>query len=368
MQTQTVKKIKLSKVIDRLNEYWNSPMYKDLNNEIGSMNYAKQSKSGEEITDEMLDHLYRWVLVGKGLRMHGVSDYGEYQCWKEWFDEKMWPLLRERARKLPGLYHFYLEVAVYSDAVIMFDYDAWTDNLATACLLAHGITHDIDGNLMPVEENDPMSTYIRENASLQFMRYRSEKAQEEILRLKKCHPDRKIRVGVFGGGAEPALWLNDLDLSELDVIIYDTNPVMKGMLEQILEQPLESLGVDYRIVNFMEAFEDTSLFDTFDIIIYNGVMSYYPELKLEIMEGTRKLLNVGGVMFFDDILRHPDMIFAVAVRGWTVKLVPEESLEVAIKKDTEFLAKAGLSYDHYLCQEVRGIPNVLVNYAVKTAA
>ena len=357
---QTVRKLDVMK---QLNAYWASKKYFPLNNAIGSTGYVRQSDSGEEITDEMLQHLHDRVIVCKGLRSNVCDD--DFDKWAAWFEEKMWPLLKEKAHQLPGLYHFYMEMAIYSDAVLMFDYDAWTNNLATACLLAHGITHDIDGNLMPVRMDDPMLVYIYENSSLQFMRYRSKMAQEEILRLKRSNPDKINRVGVFGGGAEPALWLDGMDLSGIEFIVYDTNPLMKGVLVQILEQPLEELGIDYRIESFINAFADTSMHDTFDLIIYNGVMSYYPEKKFDIAAGTQRLLKNGGMMLFDDILMHPDMVFGLKVRGWTVKLVPEKSLSIAIEKNRDILPGVGLVYDHYKCQEVRGIPNVLVNYAIK---
>lgn len=363
---QAVKKTDLD-VMAAINEYWNSDRYVPLDNNIGSTGYVQQSMSGEVVTDEMLQHLHDRVVVCKGLRCHAM-EHGIFRRWVEWFDEEMWPLLKKKACEFPGLYHFYLEHGMYSDAVIMFDYDAWTDNLATACLLAHGITHDIDGNMIPIDMNDPMLIYIKENSSLQFMRYRSLKAQEEILRLKRANSGKKIRVGIFGGGAEPALWANGMNLEDIEVVIYDTNSKMKGVLEQIMGCSLEELGIDYRIQNLTAAFADESLFETFDIIVYNGVMSYYPELKQKIAEGTWRLLKVGGVMFFDDILMHPDMVFGLKVRAWTVKLVPEKTLEDAIAKNEDILPKAGLTYDHYECQKVRDIPNVLVNWAIKTAA
>lgn len=350
--------------MDRLNEFWGSSAYIQLDDVLGSRRYVELSQSDIEITDKMLQHLHDRILVCKGLRINVYHDVG-FDDWKAWFEQKFWPLLKEKARKLAGLYYFYMEMAIYSDAVIMFDYDAWTGNLAMACLLAYGITHDIYGNPILVRMDDPMLVYIKENASLAFMRYRSEKAQEEIIRLKNCTPDRKLRVGVFGGGAEPALFLNDMDLDGIEVIIYDVNAAMKGVLEQIMEQPLEELGIDYRVENMMNAYADESLFGTFDLIIYNGVMSYYPEKKKDIALGTQRLLREEGVMFFDDILMHPDMAFARFVRGWTVQLVPEKSLESAVAKNEQILPEAGLAYEKYEWQDVRDIHNVVVNWAVK---
>lgn len=363
----------LRNAINVLNVYWNGPTYIPLDDYLGSVKFVNATKraleSGEKKTDEELEYLYRWIIVNKGLRhRRSGKDIKEFIRWKEWFDEKMWPLLREKACEAAGLYDFYMETGARSDAVIMFDYDAWTGDLATACLLGHGITHDIDGNLIPIDEDDPMSTYIKENASLAFMRYRSKKAQKRIRQLLKLHPDRKIRVGLFGGGADPTVWLNDLDLSRIELVIYDVNPKMKGVLEQILGQSLESLGVIYETVNFMEKLKDPKLFDTFDIIIFNGVMSYAFASKPEIIKGTWNLLKVGGMIFFDDILPHPDMLFAKFVRRWTVQLIPEESLNKAIEKNTELLAKFGFTDYQHECQEVRGMPNDLVNYAVKVAA
>jgi len=361
----TLKRMDVKKLLEN---YWGSERYIPLDNELGSMRYVKLSKSGEEITDEMLQHLHDRLIVCKGLRISVNSAPGYFQRWKRWFEEKMWPLLKEKARKFAGLYHFYLEMGIYSDAVIMFDYDSWTGNLALACLLAYGITHDIDGVLRPVSMDDPMLVYIKENSSLEFMRYRSQHAQETIQALKQKNPGRKIRVGVFGGGAEPALWVDEMSLDGVEVIIYDTNVAMKGVLEQIMEQPLEELGVDYRTEDFMKAFTDESMFGMFDLIIYNGVMSYYPEKKLEIVKGTNRLLKVGGIMFFDDILMHPDMVFGLLVRAWTASLKPEQSLEIAIEKNIKVLAEAGLVYEKRECQDVRGIHNVLVSWAVKPAA
>lgn len=348
----------------RLNEYWESDAYIPLDDILGSRRYVELSQSGEEITDEMLQYLHDRILVYKGLRINVYHDVN-LEDWRAWFEQKFWPLLKKKARELPGLYHFYIEMAVYSDAVIMFDYDAWTGNLAMACLLAHGITHDIYGNPVPVREDDPMLVYIKENASLAFMRYRSEKTQEEIIRLKKCITERKLRVGVFGGGAEPALFLNGMDLDGIEVIIYDVNASMRGVLGQIMEQPLEELGIDYRVENMMNAYAEESLFGTFDLIVYNGVMSYYPEKKKDIALGTQRLLREGGVMLFDDILMHPDMAFARFVRGWTVQLVPEKSLEIAVEKNEQILPEAGLVYEKHEVQDVRGVHNVVVNWAIK---
>lgn len=351
-------------VLGPMEEFWDGPKYRALNNNLGSKWFVDKSKSGEEFSDEEMDFIHDQILVYKGLRSN-VAEVDDYDEWSQWFETVLWPNMREKiADNHAGLGWFYLWMAKNSNAVPMFDDDAWGGNLATACLLAFGITHDIHGKLKPIDMDDPMLIYIKENSSLAFMRYRSSVARKEIIRLRDSNSDRKIRVGIFGGGAEPALWSGGL-IDGVEFIVYDINPKMKGALEQIVEQPLEKLGIDYRTDNFINAFADTSLHDTFDLIVYNGVMSYYPEKKVMIAAGTRQLLKKGGIMLFDDILMHPDMEFGLLVRCWTVKLVPELSLEAAVEKNKEALPAAGLKYDHYEYQDVRGIHNCVVNWAIK---
>lgn len=368
--TQMESAAQLRNAINVLNDYWDGPMYIPLDNDLGSMKFVEATKKAQtdkiEKTDKEMMYLRRWILVNKGLRLpHDDEGKKKLAQWGEWFDKEMWPRLYENARTAKGAYDFYLETGARSDGVIMFDYDAWNGDLGMACLLAHGITHDIDGTLTPLDKGDPMSTYIKENASLAFMRFRSKKAQERIRQLLEQHPERKIRVGILGAGADPTVWLDELDLTRVEFVLYDTNPKMKGALEQILGCSVESVGATYEIVNFMEKFNDPDLFGSFDALILNGLMSYSFVSKPEVIRGAWNLLRVGGIIFFDDILPHPDMLFARFVRCWTITLVPEESLEKAIEKNTKFLAEAGFTKYGHECQEIRGIPNDLVNYAVK---
>lgn len=369
-------KVKLPEVIQRLREYWNSDRYIPLNPVFGTNKYVQMTQeamaTNKTKTDEELDELYRLVVVRKGLRTpHTAEGDAYFARWKSWFDEKMWPLLRKNASWSFGLYEFYKDTGADSDGTIYFDYAAWSGDLATACLLAHGLVRDIDGDIVPIDESDPISSYVEGSGCFKFIQYRSEKAQEAIKRVQAANPGRKIKVGVFGGGADPTVWLNNFDLSAVELVIYDTNEKMKGVLEQILGRSLESLGITFEVVDFFTKFEDQELFDTFDIIVYNGVMSYYPdpEMKKKIIKGTWKLLAVGGTICFEDIILGPDMLFAALVRCWAgTGLTPEKSLDIAVAKNKEILAEAGFEgYQHeYL--EVQGSPIDLVTCAVKKAS
>lgn len=371
-----IKKVKLPEVIERLRKYWNSDRYIPLDPITGIGKYVERTiaaqKAGKTKTDAELDHLYRWIIVKKGLRTPRTAEGNAYfSRWKKWFDENMWPLLREYARTSFGLYDFYMDLGADSDGTIMFDYDAWTGNVASACLLACGLTHDIDGNVIPIADDDPISSYIEASGCFKFMQYRPEKAQEAVIRMKLANPGRKIRVGLFGGGADPTSWLNNFDLSEIELVIYDTNPKMKAVLEQILGQSLESLGIVYETRDFFEAFRDETLYGTFDIIIYNGVMSYYPDesKKLEILVGTWNLLRVGGQICFEDIISGVDMAFAWYVRCWKgTGIVPEKDLDTAVEKNQRLLMKAKFAGYQYDYLEVNGAPIDLMNYATKAVA
>lgn len=160
-------------------------------------------------------------------------------------------------------------------------------------------------------------------------------------------------------------------MSKVELVIYDTNEKMKDVLEQILGQSLESLGIVYETKNFMELFEDMALQGAFDIIIYNGVMSYYPdpEVKEKIIKGTWNLLADGGTIFFEDIILAPDMLFAALVRCWEgTGLTPEKSLEIVVEKNKKFLAEAGFVEYQYEYLEVQEAPIDLVNWAIKKVA
>lgn len=361
VEAATQKKLALDMMAE-MEEFWNSPKYRALNNRFGSLWYTEQSKSGEKFSKEMMDHVHDQIITYKGLRSN-VAEEDDFDEWLPWFEEEFWPQMKEKVAEHPGLGWFYLQMAKFSDTVPAFDKDAWSGDLAVACLLGHGVTHDIHGKMKPIRMDDPMLIYIKENSSLCFMRFRSHIAREVIERMKVDNSDRKIRVGVFGGGAEPALWIGG-PVEGVEFIVYDTNLKAKDALEQIMEQPLEELGIDYRVDSFTNAFSDPSLHGTFDLVIYNGVMSYYPEKKVAIAAGTKQLLRKGGIMLYDDILRHPDMEFGLEVRCWTVELKPEKNLEIAVEHNKEVLAKVGLKLDHYVCQQIRGIDNVVVTWAV----
>lgn len=366
---------KLSEVINWLRKYWKSERYIPLNPVSGINKYVQMTKEAMAAkrtkTDDELNDLYRLMIVRKGLRVPHTPEGDTYfERWKAWFDENMWPLLRENARWSFGLYEFYKDIGADSDGTIMFDYAAWTGDVATACLLAHGLYRNIDGDIVSIDVDDPISSYIEGSGCFKFIQYRSGKAQEAILRVKTANPNRKIKVGVFGGGADPTVWLNAFDLSAVELVIYDTNEKMKRVLEQILGQSLESLGIIFETVDFFEKFEDPELLGTFDIIIYNGVMSYYPdpEVKAKIIKGTWNLLIDGGTIFFEDIILCIDMLFAALVRCWKREdtgLTPEADLDSTIEKNKQILADAGfVDYQHdYL--EVQNAPIDLVNWAIK---
>lgn len=200
---QAARRVELTEVFDRLCEYWNSDRYIPMDPVIGTNAYVERTlaarKAGQKKTEAELDYLYRWIIVKKGLRTPRTAEGNEYFArWRKWLDEKMWPLLREHARNSFGLYDFYMDVGADSDGTIYFDYAAWSGDLATACLLAYGLVRDIDGKIIPIADDDPISTYVEGSGCFRFMRYRSQKAQDVILRVMAANPGKKIKVGVFG--------------------------------------------------------------------------------------------------------------------------------------------------------------------------
>lgn len=268
--------------------------------------------------------------------------------------ERIWPKLSEMLRE-PA---FYLCIKRFCmDSSFLYTYFVELSGYASALEIAGGYSIDITGKYRKIPECDGAykmaaleptfrSFLQRIWFSQQMMLRRAEEFgwRPDMTEQEKAETER-VKVLFLGGGMLPQLRMYELRpemVSEMfDITVYDRDPKMPGYLEMVFEQPIAEYGIDYHFADFDEAFRNESNFGKYDLVIAEGVMSYYkkPEQTEYMLKGAAKMLKRDGRFVFDLQILEPSMLRCVLALAWRgTGLNPDFGAKKAIQRIREAAA------------------------------
>lgn len=344
-------------VIEQAEEFVRSGRFTDLNRSCVHERFLQATKAGGEVLDALVDHIYCRQMNHFGAVAPSLEHYLRQ---KERFTDEIWPVLQPMLKRNAGMAQFMLEHGVDSDYVARFLYDIQKAQ-GVSVLLGHGIGHTVLDELEALPPSDNAFAFYYD-ASFGIFRFRTIKAQAEMRQAKQ--------ILFLGGGADPALYARRYPLGELNqkIVVYDHDPQMSRYLEQIAEQPLNELGVDYRSAELEVSLADKSQHGIYDLICVLGIAAYYSDRSKMLFDGIYDLLAPGGKVIFDIQSYHPVLAFDVGVLGWPTTMRVEPTIDAA--KEVALRNCANSSLNVLWCEaeqvsEPFGVPAGVVTLAQK---
>lgn len=346
---------KFSNASIELKEHVASPLYHDLDRRVTHDRLTAKAQSGEKVDENMLENIRKQIES----RIFAVNkdDPQEYKAQHEAFTNVVWPMLYESARKNLGMTMFLHENGMHSDFVAKFLYNVPICP-AKAVLPAHGVSDTLSGKPAVVPPTDPMYGYLWDQ-SYRMIQERTAVPQEA---LKEAGT-----IFFAGGGLLPELWTNGypIGINGQKYVVYDRDAeVTKPYLEQILGGELEEFNIDYRNVDYREAFHDPEQRGVYDCVVANGVEAYAIKAKApgsfdtnefdSDMRGFYGLLKSDGSLFFDLQLYHPVLVFDLAVLNWPKGMTVIPSYDLAAGLIVPIVRSAGFNEIQHRHEPVNG--------------
>lgn len=266
--------------------------------------------------------------------------------------ERLWPKLSVMLKEVP----FYTLLKEFGmDSAFIYTYFVELSGFASALELATGYSWDLTGRYRKVPPCDAAYQLRVMEPTFRSFVQRIWFTQQTMLR-QACemgwNPEmletlqrgetvrsapQRVKAMFLGGGTLPQLRNYELTPESaskmFDITVYDKDPKMPGYLQAVYAKPIVDYGIDYRYEDFAAAFQDESLWGTYDLVLANGVMSYYntPEQTAQILSGVEKLLRPGGWFVFDRQVFELSMKRCVFVLAWRdTGMKPDMSAQQAI--------------------------------------
>lgn len=253
--------------------------------------------------------------------------------------DTIWPRMRALIRKNPGLAKFMREYGVHSRFFLQFLYHV---PQASSLGAAFGEGHDMSGVYTQIPQSDLMYRFSAQDEMFVWLRRRTKMVQDQL---------KKSKSALFiGAGSLPELRRYDFPLGQTKqkIVGYDSNLELRAHLAEVFPKPLADYGVDYHFEPFDVAFGDKKNWGQYDLVVANGVLSYYTKhAQLEKMLKNMKLMladSKTSMIMFDLQLMQMELIRDAVVLNWRTKpqIKPEKSLQVAVRKVKKACAKVGL--------------------------
>lgn len=281
-----------------------------------------------------LQHIYDELLTHCAL----VDDAEQFKLDRLGLDA-IWPKMREIMRKNPGLAKFMREYGVHSRFFLQFLYHV---PQASSLGAAFGEGHDMSGKYTQIPKSDLMYRFSAQDEMFVWLRRRTKLVQEQMYYAKS--------VLFIGAGSLPEVRRYDYPLGQLEqrIVGYDSNLQLRDHLAEVFAKPVEDYGIEYHFESFDDAFVDKRNWGQYDLVVANGVLSYYTKHKQLVgMLKNMKLMmqqNHASLMMFDLQLMRMELIRDAVVLNWRTKpqIKPEKTLQVAMRKVRKACKKVGL--------------------------
>ena len=262
--------------------------------------------------------------------------------------ENIWPKLSQMLRE-PAFYYCVKRFCM--DSAFLYTYFVELSGYASALEMAMGYSIDITGKYREIPECDgAYRMAVLEPTFRSFLQriwYSQQMMLDKALELGWCpnmtdeekQKCRKVKVLFLGGGMLPQLRMYELcpeTVSEMfDITVYDKDPKMPEYLKMVFKKPIEEYGIEYHFEDFDKAFKDVHNYSEYDIVIAEGVMSYYkkPEQTAYMLSGAYRMLKSNGVFVHDLQILEPSMLRCVLALAWRdTGLNPDLKTKKAIER------------------------------------
>lgn len=277
--------------------------------------------------------------------------------------ERTWPKVRTMLRENAGLIAYMNDLGSHS---LGFYYFLLLVPRAIALESAFGNNYVNDGTYRSLKFDFVSSrSAVKEPifAQLRWRDYRSQEAVREALERYRAELERYmnhdawVRSGAkvpqkplvisLGGGllAEFRKFGFSLqDIRDLRIIACDMDESLLKELDVVFQHdfgiPFSESGIEYRICSIEDMFKDSELWGMADVVLMDGILSYYPKLQdmQRMVAGALSLLKREGKLACDLQVMHPTLIRCALVLFWKSNMVPELSARKALKKMRQICA------------------------------
>lgn len=274
--------------------------------------------------------------------------------------DQMWPKL-QRQLEDPGFYKFVNKYGM--DSAFLLTYFSVLSPSAPALEAAGGFSVDLGGVYRKIPESDYQAyeLCVREPTFRSFCRriWFSQMHFLNYVMETRADPD----IFMAAAGLMPAFRRYELRPEMLKkvfgrIVAYDRDPKMPEYLKMVFDKPVDEYGIEYHIADLDVAFEKQELWQAFDIVDAEGLMSYYKdELETkEMLRGFKKLLRPGGIMTFDVQTMEWSMIRCAVSLAWKLPLKPDKDPRAAIERITRCATAVGLEVVEYAIDDYNKTP------------
>lgn len=327
-QDQEIEEFLESGFLPEINQWWHGMRF------VFDTLLSRRPLPWRRVSKRSLQHIYDELLTHCAL----VDDAKQFDLDKLGLDA-IWPQMKAIIRKNPGLAKFMREYGVHSRFFLQFLYHV---PQASSLGAAFGEGHDMSGKYTRIPKNDLMYRFSAQDEMFVWIRRRTKLVQEQMYNAKS--------VLFIGAGSLPELRRYDYPLDQLKqrIVGYDSNLQLMGHLQEVFAKPMEDYGIEYHFETFDKAFADKRNWGQYDLVVANGVLSYYTKHKqlvrmlknMKLMMGQNKV----SLMMFDLQLMQMELIRDAVVLNWKTKpqIKPEKSLQSAMRKVRKACDKVGL--------------------------
>lgn len=246
---------------------------------------------------------------------------------------RTWPRLTGKLKKLRGAANFMREYGVHSRFFYPFLLDVPT---AVAMLPAHGIARDVCGVIRPIPVSDAMYRFCLRDEVFTSVRFRRDYSRMWLETAK--------RPVILGAGLMPEYFMYQDAPLDQEVVAYDLDATLMPVLQQLFGRSPMEMGIDYRFESFERAFQDETQWGKHDLVLAQGVASYFTKRLEWFIAGMARLMSDDGTIVFDMQVMCSALYFDALVLGWKTQpaLTPAKSRDDAIEMVRQCADKVGL--------------------------
>lgn len=281
------------------------------------------------------------------------EDFEEYQAGLE----AIWPDMKRRMLAHPALYQYVMDFAVRSPTLLNFmSYVPCSETMENA----FGYGYNIAGKYGPLPLDDVAFYWSLREPVLSGIRQRVYYAQDMIAKLMDpiMQDNRRepLRILMVGAGRMPELRRRSYPrffFAHQEIVAVDEDKGVWSNLDDLFRYTHDctTAEADIRYFNMSigEFVRDQTWSGYFDLIVLQGVMSYYSDdvQTVHMLRDLRSMLKPGGLIVMDLQLFHISLLRCKFALDWNTNppLSPDMSDKKAEKRIRAACETVGLHVD-----------------------
>lgn len=270
---------------------------------------------------------------------------------------QIWPDMRRRMLEHPALYQYVMDFAVRSPTLLNFM--SWVPCSETM-ENAFGYGYNIAGKYGPLPLDDvafywslrePVLSGIRQR--VKYARRRIDEKMKPVMEGERSEP---LRILMVGAGRMPELrrWgYPSQYFAHQDIVAVDEDSGVWSNLDELFRYThgfaTKEANIRYYNMSFSEFVRDKVWNGYFDVVLVQGVMSYYSEntQTVQMLRDFRSMLKPGGIIVMDLQLFHISLLRCKFALDWNTNppLSPDMSDKKAEKRIRAACETVGLHVD-----------------------